>query len=95
MIGFIKAFVLQSLLITINTELLLIYTLSQFTVAHALGLSVSTSRTLATDLNTGPIISNHYEVFLSFLIPSLPTHQNSTQFSNSICTLLHSHSLGS
>jgi hypothetical protein len=39
----------------------------QFTVAHALGFSVSTSRLLATDLNTGTIISNHYEIFLSSL----------------------------
>jgi hypothetical protein len=34
-----------------------------FTVAHTLGFSVSTSRILATDLNTGKITSNHYEVF--------------------------------
>jgi hypothetical protein len=33
----------------------------QFTVAHALGFSVSTSHILATDLNTGTITSNHYE----------------------------------
>jgi hypothetical protein len=37
----------------------------QFTVAHALGFSVSTSRLLATDLNTGTITSNHYEVVIS------------------------------
>jgi hypothetical protein len=35
-----------------------------FTVAHALGFSVFTSRLLATDLNTETITSNHYEVFL-------------------------------
>jgi hypothetical protein len=40
----------------------------QFTVAHALGFSVSTRRILATDLNTGTITSNHHEVFLSFLL---------------------------
>jgi hypothetical protein len=39
----------------------------QFTVAHALGFSVSTSRLLATDLNTETITANHYEVFLPFL----------------------------
>jgi hypothetical protein len=39
----------------------------QFTVAHALEFSVSTSRLLATDLNTEAITSNHYEVFLSLL----------------------------
>jgi hypothetical protein len=31
----------------------------QFTVAHALGFSVSTCRILATDLNTETITSNH------------------------------------
>jgi hypothetical protein len=35
----------------------------QFTVAHALGFSVSTSRLLATDLNTETSTSDHYEVF--------------------------------
>jgi hypothetical protein len=42
----------------------------QFTVAHALGFSVSTSRLLATDLNAETSNSNHYEVFLSFLVQS-------------------------
>jgi hypothetical protein len=42
----------------------------QFIVAHALGFSVSTSRCLVADLNTGTITSNHYEVFLSFLLQS-------------------------
>lgn len=37
----------------------------QFTVAHALEMSVSTSRLLAVDLNTEAITSNHSEVFLS------------------------------
>jgi hypothetical protein len=44
----------------------------QSTVAHALGFSVSTSRLLATDLNTETITSNHYE-FLPFLAQSLWT----------------------
>jgi hypothetical protein len=35
----------------------------QFTVAHALGFSVSTSH-VATDLNTETITSNHLEVFV-------------------------------
>jgi hypothetical protein len=43
----------------------------QFTVAHALGFSVSTSRCLVADLNTGTITSNHYEVFLSFFFNHL------------------------
>jgi hypothetical protein len=42
----------------------------QFTVAHALGISVSIIRILATDLNTETIVSNHYEVFLPFLLQS-------------------------
>jgi hypothetical protein len=42
----------------------------QFTVAHALGFSVSTSRLLATDLNTETSTSDHYEVFLPFLVQS-------------------------
>jgi hypothetical protein len=36
----------------------------QLTVTHALGFFVSTSRLLATDLNTDTVTSNHYEVFL-------------------------------
>jgi hypothetical protein len=39
----------------------------QFTVPHALGFSISTSRCWVPDLNTGTITSNHYEVFLSSL----------------------------
>jgi hypothetical protein len=42
----------------------------QFTVAHALGFSVSTSRLLATDLNIETSTSNHYEVFLPCLVQS-------------------------
>jgi hypothetical protein len=42
----------------------------QFTAAHALGFSVSTSHCLLVDLNTGTTTSNHYEVFLSSLLES-------------------------
>jgi hypothetical protein len=42
----------------------------QFTVTHALGFSVSTSRLLATNLNIETSTSNHFEVFLSFLVHS-------------------------
>jgi hypothetical protein len=42
----------------------------QFTAAHALGMSVSTSRCLVADLNTETITLNHYEIFLPFLIQS-------------------------
>jgi hypothetical protein len=51
---------LQSSLITIITALSPIYKMFQFTVAHALGFSVSTSRVLATDLNTESSTSNYY-----------------------------------
>jgi hypothetical protein len=44
-----------------------------FTVIYALGFSVSTSRILATDLNIETITSNHYEVFLPFLVHSPST----------------------
>jgi hypothetical protein len=42
----------------------------QFTVAHALGFSVSTSRLLAMDLNTETSTSDQSEVLLPFLIQS-------------------------
>jgi hypothetical protein len=45
----------------------------QFTVAHALGLSVFISRLLATVLNTEISTSDHYEVFLLFRLQSLYT----------------------
>jgi hypothetical protein len=48
------------------------YTL-QFAVAHALGFSVSTSRLLATDLNTENSIADHSEVFSLFRFQSLCT----------------------
>jgi hypothetical protein len=38
---------------------------SQFTVAHALGFSISISRLLATDLNTETSTSNHYDVLFN------------------------------
>jgi hypothetical protein len=73
-----------------NAALSLIYTIYNFTVAHALGSSVSTSRILATDLNTETIISNHYEVFLPFSVQSSWTADSPelTQFSNSISSLI-------
>jgi uncharacterized membrane protein YcfT len=43
----------------------------QFTVAHALGVSLFTSRLLATDLNTETSTSKHYEVFLPLVVQSL------------------------
>jgi hypothetical protein len=43
----------------------------QFTVAHALGFSVSTSRLLATDPKTEISTSNTYEALLPFRLQSL------------------------
>jgi hypothetical protein len=40
----------------------------QFTVAHTLGFSVFTSHLLTMDLNTETSTSNHYEIFLPFLV---------------------------
>jgi hypothetical protein len=42
----------------------------KFIVADALGFSVSTSCLLAMDLNTETSTSNHYDVFLTFLVQS-------------------------
>jgi hypothetical protein len=50
---------LQALLITINYSAIADSHNLQLTVAHALG-SVSTSRLLATDLNTEASTSDHY-----------------------------------
>jgi hypothetical protein len=58
----------------------------QFVVVHALGFSMSTSRLLTTDLNTGTITSNHYEVFLT--LSAAANSGDSTQFSSDYCSLL-------
>jgi hypothetical protein len=44
--------------------------IQQSTVSLARGFSVSTSRHLATGLDTGTSSSNHYEVFLSLILQS-------------------------
>jgi hypothetical protein len=58
MIGFISSYVTHSHLITLTykqySAIAQLRTL-QFTVAHAVGFSLSTSRLLATDLDTGVI----------------------------------------
>jgi hypothetical protein len=64
MIGFISTLVTSSLNHTFYSAIADFYNLG-FTVTQALGFSVSTSRLVATDLNTQTIASNHYEVFLS------------------------------
>jgi hypothetical protein len=61
MIGFISTLV-AILLITLNIELSLIYTI------YSSPFSVFTSRLLATDLNAETSASNHYEVFLLFCL---------------------------
>jgi hypothetical protein len=62
---------LQVLLITLKYSATADLHNSQFTVAHALGFSVFTSRLLSTDLNTGISTSNHYEIFLLSPLQSL------------------------
>jgi hypothetical protein len=56
----------------------------QLTAAHALGFSVFISRLLEMDLDTEISTSDHYDVFLPFLVqpPCKPC--------NAIKTLLHS-----
>jgi hypothetical protein len=67
MIGSISTLVTTSLNYRQYSDIADLHTL-QFAVAHALGFSVSTSRLLATDLNTETITSNRCEVFLSSTI---------------------------
>jgi hypothetical protein len=62
---------LQVLLITRKYSAVVDLHVFQFAVAHAVGLSVFTSRLLATDLNTEISTSGHYEVFLLFRLQSL------------------------
>jgi hypothetical protein len=57
---------LQVLLITFKCSAISELHTFQFTVAHALELSVFTSHLLATDLNTETSTSGDYEVFLLF-----------------------------
>jgi hypothetical protein len=70
MIGFIDTSVTISLSHTYYSAITELHTF-QFTVAHALGFSVSTSHLLAVDLNTETSTPNHYEVILQFLVQSL------------------------
>jgi hypothetical protein len=62
------ALLLQPLVITLIHSAIAIPHILQSTAAHALGFSVSTSRLLATGLNSETSTSNHYEVFLSLLV---------------------------
>jgi hypothetical protein len=63
MIGFISSWVTHSLLITLthrqNSVISVLYQL-QFTVAHALEFSISTSRLLATDVDTHNVTHSKY-----------------------------------
>jgi hypothetical protein len=65
MIGFIGTSVTSFLNHTYYSAITDLHNLL-ITVAQALGFSVSTSRLLATDLNTESNTSNHYEVFSEF-----------------------------
>jgi hypothetical protein len=70
MIGFISILITASLNYSQYSDIADLHT-SQFTVAHALGFSVFTSRLLVTDLNTETSTSKHCEVLLPFLVQSL------------------------
>jgi hypothetical protein len=78
MIGFISTLVTVSLNHIYYSAIADLRTF-QFTAAHALEFFVSTSRLLATDLNTETITSNHYEVF-SFTITLYSSVLICTQF---------------
>jgi hypothetical protein len=91
MIGFISTLVTSSLNHTYYRAITDLHTFLS-TVPHALGFPVFTSCLLATDLNTETSISNHYEVFLPFLVQSpwnLIT-QLKTLFLAAIGLMLHS-----
>jgi hypothetical protein len=66
MIGFISSLVTHALLITLTywqySAIADLHTF-QFTVAHALGFSVSTNRLLAKDLNTETSTLNPYKYY--------------------------------
>jgi hypothetical protein len=70
MIGFISTSVISSLNYHQYSAIADLHNF-QFTVAHALGFSVFTSRFLATDINTETNTSNHSEVFFLFRLQSL------------------------
>jgi hypothetical protein len=69
MIQFISTLVTSSLNHTYYNAISDLHTFL-FTVVHALGFSVFTSRILATGLKSETSTSNHYEVFLPFLVQS-------------------------
>jgi hypothetical protein len=69
MIGFIDDFFVQFLLSIQPYSIIADLRTFQFTVAQAIGSSISISSILATALNTGTVTSNHYED-LSFLLQS-------------------------
>jgi hypothetical protein len=76
---------LQDLLITIKYSAIVNLHNFHFTVARALGFSVFTRRLLATNLNTEINSSNHYNVFLLFVLhrPTVSTY-HVTLYSQSI-----------
>jgi hypothetical protein len=70
MIGFISTLITCSLYHTLYSAIADLHNF-QSTVTYALGFSVSTSRLLATDLDTETSTSAPYEVFLPFRLQSL------------------------
>jgi hypothetical protein len=66
MIGFISASVTLSVLATLKYSAIADLHHLEFTVAHAIGFSVSPRRLLAADLNIETSASNYYEVHSSY-----------------------------
>jgi hypothetical protein len=80
MIGFIGTLVTFSLLITIKYSAVADLHNLQFAMAHALGSSVSTSRLLATDINTETItISLNYTFQVLHINKVFKSHFKSSQ----------------
>jgi hypothetical protein len=69
MVGFISTLVTNCLITLQYSAIPDLHNL-QFSIAHALGLSVFTSRLLAPDLNIETSSSNHYEVSLLYILQS-------------------------
>jgi hypothetical protein len=88
MIGFIGTSVTSSLNHTYYSAIVDLPNL-QFIVAHALGFSVSTICLLAMKLNTEISTSDHYEVFLPFLVHSPCNLRNQLKSCPGLLTTLH------
>jgi hypothetical protein len=78
MIGFISTLVTTSLNYSQYSDIADLHTL-QFTVAHAIGLAVFTSRLVATDLNNETSTSKHYKSSCHFLFNHSATQLHSAE----------------